>query len=118
MRDEILKGANIAKDALEDKKAEDIKILDLKGMSNIADCFVIASGNNVNQLRAMADSVEEKLFKAGFSLHHTEGYQGGIWILLDYGDIIVHLFNKENRSFYNLEKVWGDAEELKGKDAE
>lgn len=112
MRDEILKGANISKEALEDKKAEDIKILDLKGMSNIADCFVIASGNNVNQLRAMADSVEEKMFKAGFSLHHTEGYQGGIWILLDYGDIIIHLFNKENRSFYNLEKVWGDADEL------
>ena len=112
MRDDITKGANIAKEALEDKKAEDIKVLDLKGMSNIADCFVIASGNNINQMRAMADEVEEKMFKAGFSLHHTEGYQGGVWILLDYGDIVVHLFNKENRSFYNLDKIWSDADEV------
>ena len=116
MREDIVKAANVAKEALEDKKAEDIKVLDLKGMSNIADCFVIASGNNINQMRAMADEVEEKMFKAGFSLHHTEGYQGGVWILLDYGDVVVHLFNKENRSFYNLDKVWSDAKELSGKE--
>ena len=118
MNEEITKGAIIAKEALEDKKAEDIKVLDLKGMSNIADCFVIASGNNINQIRAMADEVEEKMFKAGYTLHHSEGYQAGVWILLDYGDIIVHLFNKENRKFYNLEKVWGDAEDISKKKAE
>ena len=105
--------AKLVKEALEDKKAEDIKVLDLIGISNITDYFVIASGNNVNQLRAMADSVEEKMTKANFKLHHTEGYQGGAWVLLDYGNIIVHLFNKEQREFYSLERVWGDAKEVK-----
>lgn len=104
--------AKIAQDALEDKKAEDIKVLDLQGLSNITDYFVIASGNNVNQLRAMADNVEEKLFKAGYKLHHSEGYQGGAWVLLDFGNIIVHLFNKEEREFYSLDRVWGDAKEI------
>lgn len=104
--------AKIAQEALDDKKAEDIKVLDLQGLSNITDYFVIASGNNVNQLRAMADNVEEKLFKAGYKLHHSEGYQGGAWVLLDFGNIIVHLFNKEEREFYSLDRVWGDAKEI------
>lgn len=104
--------ARIAQEALDDKKAEDIKVLDLQGLSNITDYFVIASGNNVNQLRAMADNVEEKLFKAGYKLHHSEGYQGGAWVLLDFGNIIVHLFNKEEREFYSLDRVWGDAKEI------
>ena len=80
---DALEAAKIAKDALEDKKAEDIKVLDLKGISNIADCFVIASGANVNQLRAMASNVEEQLFKAGIKHHHSERYNGATWILLD-----------------------------------
>ncbi len=105
-------GAKIAQDALEDKKAEDIKVLDLQGLSNITDYFVIASGSNINQLRAMADHVEEKLFQAGFKLHHSEGYQGGSWILLDFGNIIIHLFNRETRDFYSLDRVWSDAKEL------
>ncbi|MEA5085339.1 MAG: ribosome silencing factor [Lachnospiraceae bacterium] len=104
--------ARIAQEALDDKKAEDIKVLDLQGLSNITDYFVIASGNNVNQLRAMSDNVEEKLFKAGYKLHHSEGYQGGAWVLLDFGNIIVHLFNKEEREFYSLDRVWGDAKEI------
>ena len=105
--------ATLAKEALEDKKAEDTKILDLHNLSDITDYFVIASGNNVNQIRTMADAVEEKLFKAGFKLHHSEGYQAGIWILLDFGNVIVHLFNKEQREFYSLDRVWGDAKEIK-----
>lgn len=112
MSEKILDAAKIAQEALEDKKAEDIKVLDLIGLSNIADYFVIASGNNSNQLRAMADQVEEKLFKAGFKLNHSEGYQGGTWILLDFGSLLVHLFNKEERTFYSLERVWGDAKEI------
>ncbi len=104
--------AKIAKEAIEDKLGSDIKVLDLRGLSNIADFFVIASGNNPNQLRAMADMVEEKLFKAGMKLHHSEGYSGGIWILLDFGDILVHLFNKEQRDFYSLDRVWADANEI------
>ena len=101
---DAFEAARIAKDALDDKKAEDIKVLDIKNISNIADCFVIASGSNPNQLRAMASNVEEKLFK--------EGYNGAEWILLDFGELLVHLFNREQREFYNLERVWGDAKEL------
>ncbi len=113
MSKEALEAAKIAQEALEDKKAEDIKVLDLKGLSNIADYFVIASGNNANQLRAMADQVGEKLFEAGYKLNHSEGYSGATWILLDYGPLLVHLFNKEERNFYSLERVWGDAKEIK-----
>ena len=109
----VLEAAKLAQEALEDKKGEDIKVLDLIGISNIADYFIIASGNNVNQLRAMADSVEEKLFKEGYTLHHSEGYSGGAWILLDFGNIIVHLFNKEERNFYSLDRVWSDAKEVR-----
>lgn len=109
----VLEAAKLAQEALEDKKGEDIKVLDLIGISNIADYFIIASGNNVNQLRAMADSVEEKLFKEGYKLHHSEGYSGGAWILLDFGNIIVHLFNKEERNFYSLDRVWSDAKEVR-----
>ena len=109
----VLEAAKLAQEALEDKKWEDIKVLDLIGISNIADYFIIASGNNVNQLRAMADSVEEKLFKEGYKLHHSEGYSGGAWILLDFGNIIVHLFNKEERNFYSLDRVWSDAKEVR-----
>ena len=108
---EAFEMASIAKEALEDKKGEDIKILDLKGLSNIADYFVIGSGSNPKQIRAMADNVNEKLFKAGFKLHHSEGYSGGVWILLDYGSLIVHVFDKEQRGFYSLERIWGDAKE-------
>ena len=108
----VLEAAKLAQEALEDKKGEDIKVLDLIGLSNIADYFIIASGNNVNQLRAMADSVEEKLFKEGYKLHHSEGYSGGAWILLDFGEIIIHIFNKEQREFYSLDRVWADAKEV------
>ena len=66
-----------------------------------------------DRLRAMADSVEEKLFKEGYKLHHSEGYSGGAWILLDFGNIIVHLFNKEERNFYSLDRVWSDAKEVR-----
>ena len=109
----ILEAVAVAKDALDDKKAEDIRALDLRGLSNIADFFVIGSGNSVPQLRAMADQVEERLYQeAGLRLHHSEGYQNGTWILLDFGSIIVHLFNKQERDFYSLERVWGDAKEV------
>ena len=107
-----LAAAMVAQAAIEDKMGEDIKVLNLQGLSNIADCFVIASGKNVNQLRAMADEVEQKLFKEGIKLHHSEGYSGGTWILLDFGNLLVHLFNREDREFYGLDHVWGDAPKL------
>ena len=92
--------------------ALDITAIDIREVSVISDYFIIASGNNPNQLKAMADSVEEELYKAGFRLNHSEGFQTKTWILLDFGDIIVHLFNKEDRDFYNIERIWGDAKFL------
>ncbi len=112
MSTDAMDAAKIVQDALEDKLAEDIRMLDLRGLSNIADCFVIASGKNVNHLRAMADEVEQNLFAAGVKLHHSEGYSSGTWILLDFGNMLVHLFNKEERAFYGLEHVWGDAKDV------
>ncbi len=109
---DALDAAQIARKALEDKMAEDISVLDLRGLSNIADCFVIASGKNVNHLRAMADEVEQKLFKEKVKLHHSEGYNVATWILLDFGNLLVHLFNKETRDFYSLEHVWQDAKKM------
>lgn len=102
------KMAGIAVAALEDKKAEDIRILDIENVSTIADYFIIASGANRNQVQAMADNVEESLGREGFAVKHTEGYQNANWILLDYGDIVIHLFDAENRLFYDLERIWRD----------
>ncbi|MGN1318159.1 MAG: ribosome silencing factor [Lachnospirales bacterium] len=109
---DTFKAAKAAYKALDDKMAVDIKVLDIKGVSSLADYFVIASGNNPNQLRAMADEVDEQLFKAGFRLKHSEGMNSKNWILMDFGDIVVHLFNKEDRGFYNIERIWGDAKEV------
>ncbi|MDD3394107.1 MAG: ribosome silencing factor [Clostridia bacterium] len=108
-----LEAAKIAQEALEDKLGQDIRVLDLKGLSNIAECFVIASGNNVNHLRAMADEIVRKLHQENIRLHHSEGYSGATWILLDFGSLLVHLFNKEQRDFYGLDHVWSDAKNVK-----
>lgn len=109
---ETLEVAKIAEAALDDKLGKDIRVLDLRGISNIADFFVIASGNNDNHLRGMANEVEQKMHQAGIKLHHSEGYTSGTWILLDFAGVLVHLFNNEQRSFYGLDRVWGDAKDL------
>ena len=98
----------IAVAALEDRKAEDIKIIDIQSISPIADYFIIASGSNRNQVQAMADDLEEKLGQAGFTPRQVEGYQTANWILMDYQDIIIHIFDEENRLFYDLERIWRD----------
>lgn len=100
--------AAIACNALEDKKAVDIKVIDIEKVSNIADYFIIASGTNINQVQAMADNVEEALGRAGCDAKQIEGYHGGAWILMDYGDLVVHVFDAENRKFYDLERLWRD----------
>ena len=99
----------IAVEAMRDKKAEDIKVIDISNISVIADYFIIASASNSNQLKAMADEVEQQLYKTGWKLKHSEGFQSKTWILLDFGDIVVHLFSKEEREFYNIERIWADA---------
>lgn len=98
----------LAIEALEDKKAEDISIIDISEVSVLADYFLIASGNNRNQVQALVDNVEETLGKAGYVTKNVEGYQTGNWILMDYGDVIVHVFDKQNRLFYDLERIWRD----------
>ena len=94
--------------ALEDKKAADIKVISIEEITTIADYFIIASGSNRNQVQAMADQVEETLGRAGVQMKQREGYETANWILLDFGDIVVHLFDEENRLFYDLERIWRD----------
>ena len=100
--------AKTACKALEDKKALDIKIIDISHVSVLADYFIIASGSNRNQVQAMVDNVQEDLYKEGFAAKQVEGYNTANWILLDYGDIIIHVFDEENRLFYDLERIWRD----------
>jgi iojap-like protein len=98
----------LAVQALQDKKGEDVKIIDIREISVLADYFVIASGSNGNQVQAMADNVEEMLGKAGYVSAQIEGYDSANWILMDYKDIIVHIFCREDRLFYDLERIWRD----------
>ncbi len=100
--------AGLAILALEEKKAEDIRVIDISRVSVIADYFIIANGTNTSQIQAMADEVEEQLYKAGYPLKQKEGYHNANWVLMDFGDIIVHIFDKENRLFYDLERIWKD----------
>ena len=94
--------------ALEDKKGEDIRIIDIREGSTLADYFIIASGASVNQIKAMCDAVDEKLTRLGINKRQIEGYDAGNWVLMDYHDIVVHVFDSENRLFYDLERMWRD----------
>ena len=98
----------LAVSALEDKKGKDIRVLDLRDVTVIADYFVICSGDNLRQVDALYQNVDEVLGRAGVLPKSVEGKQGKSWILLDYGDVIIHLFDAENRLFYNLERIWRD----------
>ena len=104
--------AKIACHALSEKKAEDIQVIDIQGISTIADYFIIASGSNSNQLTAMRDAVDEELYKAGYKEVTVEGNQKSTWILMDYKDIIVHIFSSEDRLFYDLERIWRDGKAI------
>lgn len=104
--------ATTAYHALDSKKAKDLKVLDIHQLSSLTDFFVIASGSNTPQLLAMADAVEEQLSKQGYELLHREGYNSARWILLDYGEVVIHIFLEEDRDFYNLDRLWVDAKEL------
>ena len=104
--------AQIACKAIVDKKGQDIKIIDIHNVSVIADYFVIASGTNSNQVQAIVDNVEEQLGRAGFEAKQIEGNRNSSWILMDYGDVIVHVFDEENRLFYDLERIWRDGKVL------
>lgn len=98
--------------ALEEKKAEDIQVIDISEISAIADYFIISNGTNRSQIQALADSVEEKLGRAGAPCRQIEGYDTANWILMDFLDIVVHIFDRDNRTFYDLERIWRDGKQV------
>ena len=98
--------------ALQEKKAQNIKALDISGLSDIGDAFVIASATNSSQVSALIDEVEKQMHEQGYTTRPIEGTQHSGWVLMDYYDVIVHLFTVEDRSFYHIERVWADAKNI------
>lgn len=117
-KNKSLEMAKLAIAALEDKKAEDIRVIDISEVSVIADYFIIAGGSNKNQIQALCDNVLEKLGRAGYPEKQTEGYSTANWILIDFVDVIVHIFDKENRLLYDLERIWRDGKQIDVKELE
>ncbi|MDO9592866.1 MAG: ribosome silencing factor [Erysipelotrichaceae bacterium] len=97
---------------IDEKLGEDIVILDLRGISSIADYFVIATGNSDRQVVAIANHIDDELAKLGIFSKFKEGIRTGRWVVLDYRDILVHIFHKDERYYYNLERLWSDAKKL------
>ena len=104
--------ARIAIAELEEKKASDIRVIDISEVSVLADYFIIANGTNRAQIQALSDEVSEKMEKAGATLKQVEGYDNASWILLDFGDVIVHIFGQEDRLLYDLERIWRDGKQV------
>ncbi len=104
--------AVIAVKALDEKKATDIEVIDIEGVSPLADYFVLATGANFSQLSAMVDGVQEKATMAGFEPDHVEGHRNANWTLLDYKGVVVHVFDEEAREFYGLDKLWKDGKRV------
>lgn len=94
--------------AMEAKKAKDINVIDIQNITIIADYFVICSGTSTTHIKAIADEIDFKLGELGIEAHHKEGYDTARWILLDFSDVVVHVFHQEDRGFYNLERLWSD----------
>lgn len=101
--------AYLAATAAEEKKAQNITILDIRGLSTIADYFVICHGQSVRQVQAIANHVKKKMQEAKVELKGIEGLRDARWVLMDLGDVVVHVFHKEEREYYDLERLWGDA---------
>lgn len=95
--------------AASDKKARDIVTMDMKNLMSSTDYFMVCSAPTATQVRAIADNIEEKMDEAGIHFNHKEGYREGEWILLDYGDVVAHIFRQEAREYYALERLWGEA---------
>jgi len=102
--------------AAENKKASDVQVLDVEGISMVTDSFVICSANSNTQVKAIADHIEEELEKQGTKMLHQEGYREGRWILMDFGTCITHIFVTEEREFYNLERLWGTVQPVHEED--
>lgn len=108
---DLEKKLSIVTKACEDKKGFDIQVINVTNLTPIADYFVIVSGNSSTQVMSIADEIDDKLKEAGYFEVKKEGYQSGRWILMDLNDVIVHIFHKEERDYYNLERLWSDTEE-------
>ncbi len=104
----------IAVKTLDENKAQDIKALDISEISTLADSFIIASGNSDRQVKALKDYVENKLAKEGYEPLNIEGYDLANWILMDYGDVVIHIFDEESRAYFDLEHTWRDAKVVEG----
>ncbi len=107
---EILNKVNIIVKAIDDKKGEDIKVLDISKISVLADYFVIATVDNKQQMKAIRDNVEEAMMKDKSYAKSIEGDNESGWVLIDFKDIVVHLFDRDSRSFFDLERIWKDAD--------
>lgn len=94
------------KEKLEDKKAEDIKVIDISEISIMTDYFMIVTGNNLRQINAIKDEAEKFMSDNGYNCTHIEGNSNANWVLMDYGDLVIHIFDKEARDFYDLEHIW------------
>ena len=99
-------------EAIDDRKGNQVLVLDLRGLCDATDFFVIASGTSTTHVRGLADNVLQMMDKSGQSAHHVEGLTTGHWVLLDFVDVVVHLFHPETRAFYQLERLWQDAPAL------
>lgn len=97
-----------AVEILEDKKARDIEVIDISGISTLSDYFVICNGTSITHIKTLADELEIKMAEAGWRYNHKEGYGSARWILMDFGEVVIHIFHEEDRSFYNLERLWSD----------
>jgi len=100
---------NIAAAAAEDKKARDLTALDISAIASFASWFLICTGDSSRQIQAISDEIEKRLKEAGIRPNHIEGYRNAEWVVLDYSDLIVHIFSKTARSYYDLERLWRDA---------
>ena len=105
-KDLSLEMVKTAAEAIDSKRGQEITVIDISGMSSLGDYFVIAHGKNARQVQTMADETEEKLAAQGHRPRHIEGYTNAGWILMDYGDIVVHIFSEDERRFYDLERIW------------
>ena len=111
-KENSLRLAKIAIAALEDKKVVDIRMIDISEVSVLADYFIIAGGSSRTQIQALADEVSKQLELAGAEARQVEGYQNAGWVLLDFGDVIIHIFDSENRLMYDLERIWRDGKQI------
>lgn len=108
----VLEVAKYVVSVAEDKKAENITLLDIQGLAVFADYFVICHGNSQPQVQAIAEAIRDKCEEKGIEIRGIEGMREGRWVLIDLGDLIVHIFHRDERDFYDLERLWGDANQV------